>query len=88
MQKETKLIKYPLVEWRWTEQKCIDYLNEKNLFNPLYVNFDRLGCYFCPKQNEKSIYVLWKNYPELWEKTKFWESEQKKLNGKTIFDKE
>jgi 3'-phosphoadenosine 5'-phosphosulfate sulfotransferase (PAPS reductase)/FAD synthetase len=88
MQKETNLIKYPLVEWRWTEQKCIDYLNEKNLFNPLYVNFDRLGCFFCPKQNEKSIYVLWKNYPDLWKKTKYWENEQKKLNGRTIFDKD
>lgn len=83
----TSNLKYPLVEWKWTEQDCINYLNEKNLFNPLYVNFDRLGCYFCPKQNEKSIYVLWKNYPDLWNKTKFWETEQKKLNGRLIWDK-
>jgi len=74
---------YPLVEWKWTEQDCVDYLNEKGLFNPLYVNFDRLGCYFCPKQNEKSIYVLWKNYPELWEKTKVWE----KRACRNIFNK-
>ena len=74
---------YPLVNWKWTEQDCINYLNEKGLFNPLYVNFDRLGCYFCPKQNEKSIYVLWKNYPDLWKKTKVWE----KRNGEPIFQK-
>ncbi len=81
-QSEGNLV-YPLVEWRWTEQKCIDYLNNKNLFNPLYVNFDRLGCYFCQKQNEKSIYVLWKLYPNLWNKTKHWE----KRNKGNIFDK-
>jgi len=74
---------YPLVEWKWTEQDCINYLNKKGLFNPLYVNFDRLGCYFCPKQNEKSIYVLWKLYPKLWEKTKIWE----KRACKNIFNK-
>jgi len=82
-----KNLHYPLVEWKWTEQDCINYLNKKGLFNPLYVNFDRLGCYFCPKQNEKSIYVLWKNYPDLWKRTKFWEKEQIKLNGNVIFNK-
>jgi len=78
---------YPLVEWKWTEQDCINYLNKKNLFNPLYVNFDRLGCYFCPKQNEKSIYVLWKIYPDLWKKTKFWEKENIKHDKGFIFNK-
>lgn len=85
--KKDKNLIYPLVKWKWTEQDCIDYLNKRNVFNPLYVNFDRLGCYFCPKQNEKSIYVLWKNYPELWAKLKFWESEQYKINKKNILDK-
>jgi 3'-phosphoadenosine 5'-phosphosulfate sulfotransferase (PAPS reductase)/FAD synthetase len=78
---------YPLVDWKWTEQDCINYLNKKDLFNPLYVNFDRLGCYFCPKQNEKSIYVLWKNYPDLWKKTKFWEQENIHVGRDWIFSK-
>lgn len=68
-------VEYPLIKWRWTEQDCINYLNKKNLFNPLYVNFDRLGCWCCPKQGEKSLYVLWKVYPELW--VKFLELEDK-----------
>jgi 3'-phosphoadenosine 5'-phosphosulfate sulfotransferase (PAPS reductase)/FAD synthetase len=85
--KKYKNLYYPLVDWKWTEQDCIDYLNKKGLFNPLYVNFDRLGCYFCPKQNEKSLYVLWKNYPELWEKTKYWEKENLKIGRGLIFDK-
>ena len=84
MSKTDGKLKYPLVEWKWTEQDCIDYLNKKNMFNPLYVNFDRLGCWFCPKQSEKSLYVLWKNYPQLWKKFKKIEKENLKLIGKTI----
>lgn len=78
---------YPLVEWKWTEQDCVDYLNQKNLFNPLYVNFDRLGCFFCQKQNEKSIYVLWKNYKDLWAKTKEWETKNIAIGRGLIFSK-
>jgi 3'-phosphoadenosine 5'-phosphosulfate sulfotransferase (PAPS reductase)/FAD synthetase len=66
MSDKDERVDYPLVTWRWSEQRCIDYLNEKNLFNPLYVNFDRLGCWCCPKQGEKSLYVLWRVYPEKW----------------------
>lgn len=77
-------LKYPLVEWGWTEQDCIDYLNKKGLFNPLYVNFNRLGCWFCQKQSEASLYVLYKNYPELWEKMKWWDQESKKVSGHYI----
>jgi len=82
MSKTDGKLKYPLFEWKWTEQDCINYLNKKGLFNPLYVNFNRLGCYLCPKQSESSLYVLWKNYPELWNKMKWWDKENKeKGNG-------
>jgi 3'-phosphoadenosine 5'-phosphosulfate sulfotransferase (PAPS reductase)/FAD synthetase len=77
-------LNYPLVEWKWTEQDCIDYLNKKNLFNPLYVNFNRLGCWHCPKQSISSLFVLWKNYPDLWLQFKEWEHKQQKLTGKNI----
>lgn len=62
-------IKNPLVEWGWTEQDCVNYLNKKGLLNPLYKNFNRLGCFHCQKQSEFSLYILWKNYPKLWKKT-------------------
>jgi len=80
-------IRYPLIEWKWTEQDCINYLNKKGLFNPLYANFNRLGCYFCPKQSISSLYVLWKNYPELWNKMQFWEKENIKYCNRTIKEK-
>ena len=77
-------LKYPLVDWKWTEQDCVDYLNKNNLFNPLYVNFNRLGCWFCQKQGEASLFVLFKNYPKLWEQMKWWDKESKRVSGHYI----
>jgi len=75
---------YPLVDWNWSEKDCIDYLNKINLFNPLYVNFNRLGCWFCPKQNMGSLYTLWKNYPDLWKQFKEWERLNYEHTGRWI----
>jgi len=85
MQKDTGKIRYPLVEWRWTEQDCINYLNKKKMFNPLYVNFNRLGCWLCPKQGEKSLYVVWKLYPDLWKRLEELEKRNLSLTGRNIF---
>jgi len=79
---------YPLVEWGWTEGKCAEYLNEKSLFNPLYVNFDRLGCYHCQKQSMKSLWVLWKIYPELWDEALYWDNESLNVAGHGIKEEE
>jgi len=77
-------LKYPLVDWKWTEQDCIDYLNKNNMFNPLYVNFDRLGCWNCPKQGIKSLYVLWKNYPDLWKRFIEYDEENFMITGNYV----
>lgn len=79
-------LRYPLVEWGFTEQDCVDYLRKiKAPSNPLYANFNRLGCWMCPKQSEMSLYVLWKKYPDYWEKIKKLESEQP-YEYKNIYD--
>lgn len=83
--KEQGKIRYPLVEWGWSEQDCVNYLNEKKLLNPLYKNFNRLGCWFCPKQNDNSLYTLWKMYPKLWRELKKLNAENKKVRGDPIF---
>jgi 3'-phosphoadenosine 5'-phosphosulfate sulfotransferase (PAPS reductase)/FAD synthetase len=67
------IYKFPLNEWGWTEQDCVDYLNEKGLLNPLYYKFKRLGCWFCPKMNLESLKSVYLNYPELWERLKEYE---------------
>lgn len=77
-------IKYPLVEWGWTEKDCADYLNSKGLMNPLYKNYNRLGCFFCQKQSISSLYALWKTNKELWNKAKWWDEESRKISGHGI----
>lgn len=57
-----------LAEWGWTEQDCLDYLKDKGMENPLYKKFKRTGCWFCPKQNQKSLKIIYDDYPELWNK--------------------
>ncbi len=63
---------YPLVDWGWTEQYCIEYLKSKGLHNPLYDKFNRLGCYLCPKQNKKALEILKRDYPELYAKYEYY----------------
>ena len=62
---------YPLVEWGWTEKDCLKYCYQKGLhWNGLYEIFDRVSCWCCPFQPKRSLYKLWKYFPELWEKLK------------------
>lgn len=82
--RNTPPIEYPLVNWGWSEQDCVNYLNSKGLLNPLYVNFNRLGCWFCPKQGEGALFVLWRNYPDLWRKFELLDQENIRLTGKPI----
>lgn len=74
-------IRYPLVEWGWSEEDAFRYLDSLNMVNPLYTNFTRLGCYHCIKQPLSSWYVLWKRYPELWENAKYWDNESHRVSG-------
>lgn len=66
---------YPLVDWGVTESDCIEYLKERDMLNPLYERFDRLGCWLCPKQSISSLESLYFYYPELWEKLKQYEKD-------------
>jgi len=79
-----EFIRYPLNEWKWTEQDCVRYLNKLNIINPLYKNFNRIGCYFCPKQSPSSLYTTWKVHPELWKKFEYYSQENVKLMGVEI----
>jgi 3'-phosphoadenosine 5'-phosphosulfate sulfotransferase (PAPS reductase)/FAD synthetase len=61
-----KNLRYPLIEWKWTEDHCNYYLKEKKLENPLYKRLSRTGCWLCPKQSIESLHYLYDNYPLLW----------------------
>lgn len=69
------IYRLPLVDWGMTEQDCIEFLEERNLSNPLYDIFKRLGCWLCPKQALGSLKSLYRHYPELWEKLKRYEKD-------------
>lgn len=65
----------PLAEWGMTEADCIEFLKKRNLLNPLYEKFKRLGCFFCPKQSLDSLRILRHDYPDLWEMMLQWDLE-------------
>lgn len=64
-----------LAKWNMTENDCIEFLKERNLENPLYRKRKRTGCWFCPKQNVKSLKVLKEEYPNLWNKLLEWQND-------------
>jgi 3'-phosphoadenosine 5'-phosphosulfate sulfotransferase (PAPS reductase)/FAD synthetase len=61
--------RFPLVEWKMTEDDCINYLINKGLDHPL-IKFKRTGCWLCPKQSIGSLRILYEDYPNLWAELK------------------
>jgi len=57
----------------YTEKDCINYLQDKNLMNPLYKNHKRLGCWFCVKQSIADLRYLYNNHPVYWKMLQAWE---------------
>jgi 3'-phosphoadenosine 5'-phosphosulfate sulfotransferase (PAPS reductase)/FAD synthetase len=80
-QKDKNLL-YPLIDdFKMKEIDCKKYLIEREMENPLYRYFNRTGCAFCPFQNERSFYQVYKYFKETWdymkdiEKKLFWYKE-------------
>ncbi|WP_449189193.1 phosphoadenosine phosphosulfate reductase domain-containing protein [Treponema lecithinolyticum] len=68
-QKRCKEHIYPLVEWGITEAQALQYCYGKGFdWGGLYKDFRRVSCYCCPLQPLKELKILWKKYPELWQK--------------------
>jgi len=55
-----------LYENKITDGDCLVYLKSKNLLNPLYEKFTRLGCWICGNQKINDLRILRKDYPDLW----------------------
>lgn len=82
--------RYPLLEWGWNEEQCLQYCYNKGYtWNNLYELFresehicPRVSCWCCPLQNLSSLRILRKNFPELWQEllemeTKTWRNFRK-----------
>lgn len=81
--------KAPLAEWGMTEDDCLKYIKEKGFWNPQYWKFERQGCYLCPKQNNNSLKVLRRRYPDLWQKMLMMDKDSPisfKADGTTLRD--
>lgn len=63
---------YPLIDWSWTENDCRNYLknNYPKFYPPFLKKFGRTGCWLCPKQSNRSLEILYNDYPKLWRKLK------------------
>lgn len=93
--RESANIKYPLVDWKMTEQDCLDYCyskgwNWKQDGIDLYQILDRVSCWCCRNKNLKELRNIYKYLPNVWQKLK---DLQSKIDipfreNKTIFDLE
>jgi 3'-phosphoadenosine 5'-phosphosulfate sulfotransferase (PAPS reductase)/FAD synthetase len=50
------------------EGRTFSICNKENLLSPTYWFSDRGGCWFCPNQKTQELELLYREYPELWEK--------------------
>ena len=79
--KRSLAIRYPLIEWNWTEDDCMAYLDHLGIGNCLYLSFNRIGCYHCPKQGLSSWHEVWLNWNDKWQESKHWDEESIKIRG-------
>jgi len=52
--------RYPLLEWDWGRDECVDAINRAGLPQP-----GKSACFFCPSSKPKEILELQRNHPEL-----------------------
>lgn len=68
---------YPLIEWGWTEENCLEYCKSKGFdFGGLYDHFTRISCWCCPMQTVESFRELRTYKPHLWQKLLSWEKQK------------
>ena len=77
---EYGIARYPLHEWQMNEAECEQFLRDRGIANPLYRHFSRTGCYLCPKQSRKSLFILYKHYPHHFQKMLEFEQRATALN--------
>jgi len=58
--------KFPLIDFKMTEKDVTEFLQERNIWNPLYKHFTRTGCFLCPKQKKEAFFNIWKHYKDEW----------------------
>lgn len=57
---------FPLANWGWPESQALEYLESTGWARQFHRDFNRTGCFLCPKQGTKSLKTLCEYYPEQW----------------------
>lgn len=68
---------YPLNDWGWRRQDCIDYIKENDVPVPR-----KSGCFFCPAQKRSEWRDLLMDNPELYERAAVMERKASEKSGK------
>lgn len=83
---------YPLAEWGITEADCLQGCYDAGFdWGGMYEHLDRLSCKFCKNKNLKELRNIRKNYPDVWEQLKDYQTRTDrpyKGEGKSVFDLE
>ena len=67
--------RHPLVEWGMTEADCLQYCYDRGYdWGGLYRKMKRVSCWCCPLQSLNELRILYRDFPELWEQLKKWDS--------------
>jgi len=66
---------FPLADWNWTEARALEYLKKIGWCEQYHLDFNRTGCFLCPKQGEKALETLRTKYPDQW-KELMWYAER------------
>ena len=64
--KQEEIWAVPLADWNWTEAMCLEYLEKIGWAEQFHRDFNRTGCFLCPKQGEKALETLRTKYPDQW----------------------
>lgn len=92
---------YPLFEWGITEADALRFCYNHGFdWGGLYENHTRLSCWCCPLMNTNDMRVLYRDYPDMWnrlkqlnskimevsamEHTNFYEFKQRDADGRTL----
>ena len=69
---------FPLADWGWSEEDARQYLIDNGWAEQYHLDFNRTGCFFCPKQRADSLRTLCKLYPEQWDELMRYATEAQK----------
>jgi 3'-phosphoadenosine 5'-phosphosulfate sulfotransferase (PAPS reductase)/FAD synthetase len=69
--------RFPLIEWGWGWKDSLSYLKKRGIPHQGYKDygFDRLGCWFCPRQGDTELFILYQKFPDLFSRLQDLEEE-------------